>query len=237
MKSKQILKTPSPHLPLLPAPNFTLIFSTFPAASAVQWDRGQGLLETCCLSCSFLLRWSTPCTLPVFQCSASHRRQTCMNFSNLDPSHRLASCVVQSFRNALLQSGLPVESHVLLPCGLHFPLLHRSCLEPAPMQACYQYWPSDTDLVPCEPPKGCRLTAAPGWSWHQWSTSCPSCSDLSVCRAAALTSHALTSFFGWNHHCAELSALHNYIITPKAEMLLPLLLSLALASSQSFKEL
>lgn len=32
MKSKQILKTPSPHLPHLPAPNFTLIFSTFPAA-------------------------------------------------------------------------------------------------------------------------------------------------------------------------------------------------------------
>jgi len=74
-----------------------------------------------------------------------------MNFSKLSPSNGLqffTNCSsvgpfhgVQSFRNRLLQCGLPMGSQVLpanlLQHGLLFPWGYMSCQKPAPARACH----------------------------------------------------------------------------------------------------
>ena len=85
------------------------------------------------LSLPFLLMGRTPHSSPAPAWGPSHRRQSSMNLSNMSPSYRLQffmNCPsvgpfhrVQSFRNRLLQHGL------------FSPWVHRSCQEPAPVQA------------------------------------------------------------------------------------------------------
>jgi len=68
--------------------------------------------------------------------SPSHKLQFFMNYSSMGPFHE-----VQSLRNRLLQRGSPTESQVLpanlLQHRLVSPWVHRSCQEPAPVQALY----------------------------------------------------------------------------------------------------
>jgi len=124
-----MLKTPSPHPCLLPGLNFTHEFSSPHEQHRGTGNGGCGQFITRRLCCSFLL---TLC--PCSSMDLSHRRQFCMNCSNVGPFHE-----VQSFRNRLLQCGSPTGSQALpanlLQRGLLSQWVHRSCQEPAPAWA------------------------------------------------------------------------------------------------------